>query len=417
MASNGQWGTATVGDVADIRSGVGFPKSLQGRSEGDLPFYKVGDISRAWAAKSVDLGDAAHFITVAEANSLRAKPLPAGSVVFAKIGEAIKLNRRALTFRDSVVDNNVMGVIPDRTRVHPRYLYYVSTTWRLGDMSQATAVPSIRKGDVAQIQLSIPTLDEQELIAQAIDRQLTQAEAGRQELLRVRVLLRAYGNAILSRAWVGRADADTSGDPADWVILPEIAGRGGVFKDGDWVESKDQDPKGDVRLVQLQDIGDGTYLDRSRRYLTSSSAARLRCTYLASGDVLVARMPDPLGRACQFPGDAKPSVTAVDVCIIRPAAGHVDARWLMWMINTPQFRRRVASYESGSTRKRISRSNLARIAVPLRSIEDQRSIAAAIERQMSAIDSVSATVDSAYRYAATLGQQVIQAGIEGRLHG
>ena len=30
-----------------------------------------------------------------------------------------------------------------------------------------------------------------------------------------------------------------------------------VFIDGDWVESKDQDPDGDVRLVQLADVGDG----------------------------------------------------------------------------------------------------------------------------------------------------------------
>ena len=28
----------------------------------------------------------------------------------------------------------------------------------------------------------------------------------------------------------------------------------GLFSDGDWVESKDQDPEGDIRLIQLADI-------------------------------------------------------------------------------------------------------------------------------------------------------------------
>ncbi|MFM9597551.1 hypothetical protein ACKI1O_50540, partial [Streptomyces scabiei] len=81
-----------------------------------------------------------------------------------------------------------------------------------------------------------------------------------------------------------------------------LAGADGLVSDGDWIESKDQDPEGDVRLIQLMDIGDGEFLDKSKRYLNAEAAARLRCTFLEPGDVLIARMPDPLGRACVFPG-------------------------------------------------------------------------------------------------------------------
>src|ERR1700737_2650024 len=91
----------------------------------------------------------------------------------------------------------------------------------------------------------------------------------------------------------------------------------GVFTDGDWVESKDQDPQGDVRLIQLADVGDGVYLNRSSRFLTSRKAGELRCTFLETGDVLIARMPDPLGRACIFPGETRWCVTVVDVCVLR----------------------------------------------------------------------------------------------------
>ena len=68
-----------------------------------------------------------------------------------------------------------------------------------------------------------------------------------------------------------------------------------VFTDGDWVESKDQDPNGDVRLIQLADIGDGRYLDRSTRFMTSAKAKKLKCTYLNTGDLLIARMPNKKG--------------------------------------------------------------------------------------------------------------------------
>src|SRR5947209_1312461 len=98
--------------------------------------------------------------------------------------------------------------------------------------------------------------------------------------------------------------------PEGWAeaCIPQLVGRNGLFSDGDWVESKDQDPSGRVRLIQLADVGDGVFRNRSSRFLTSEKARELGCTFLKQGDVLVARMPDPLGRACIFPGDGKPSI-------------------------------------------------------------------------------------------------------------
>jgi type I restriction enzyme S subunit len=52
---------------------------------------------------------------------------------------------------------------------------------------------------------------------------------------------------------------DIGGLPEGWAYgtLQAIVGPGGILTDGDWVERKDQDPEGDVRLIQLADIGDG----------------------------------------------------------------------------------------------------------------------------------------------------------------
>lgn len=164
------------------------------------------------------------------------------------------------------------------------------------------------------------------------------------------------------------------------VSLLEALASAEVFVDGDWVESKDQDPDGDVRLLQLADVGDGEYIDKSDRFLTSLKARELRCTYLKPGDVMVARMPDPLGRACIFPGDAKPAVTVVDVCIIRTNPLEQDARWLMRCLNSPECRNQIAGYATGTTRSRISRGNLGKIKIPLPPLAEQRRIAEVLDR-------------------------------------
>lgn len=204
-------------------------------------------------------------------------------------------------------------------------------------------------------------------------------------------------------------DVDGERDlPAGWVwaTLDELVAPGGVFTDGDWVESKDQDPDGEVRLTQLADVGDGYFRDRSNRYLTVSAADRLNCTYLEPGDVLIARMPEPLGRACLFPGSDRPAVTVVDVRVLRPGSSGLDNRWLMWAINSPQVRQQIRHYQTGTTRKRISGKNLGRIEVAVPPVAEQRRIVEALEEQLSRLDAAERAVTRAQRRRMSLVRTV-----------
>ena len=204
--------------------------------------------------------------------------------------------------------------------------------------------------------------------------------------------------------------------PAGWSLatLDEMIGKSGVFVDGDWIESKDQDPEGDVRLIQLADVGDGLYRNKSARFLADAKARELKCTFLKRGDVLVARMPDPLGRACIFPGDSKKAVTVVDVAIVRPESDF-DSKWLMYFVNAPLFRGAVASMESGSTRKRISRKNLEKIAFPVPPHNEQTRIVAEIEKQFSRLDEAVANLKRVKANLKRYKAAVLKAAVEGKL--
>jgi type I restriction enzyme S subunit len=205
--------------------------------------------------------------------------------------------------------------------------------------------------------------------------------------------------------------------PRGWchATLPDLISSDGVLTDGDWVESKDQDPNGRVRLTQLADIGDGTFRDRSNRYLTEANASELRCTFLQRGDVLIARMPDPLGRACLFPGADRPCVTVVDVCIVRPGFDGVDPRWLMHVVNAPATRRAISLLQAGSTRKRISKANLSTIRLPVAPSNEQRRIVAAIDSYFSRLDDAVATLGRVQRNLERYRASVLKAAVEGRL--
>lgn len=200
-----------------------------------------------------------------------------------------------------------------------------------------------------------------------------------------------------------------------WMTIPELVGPAGIFVDGDWVESKDQDPHGDVRLIQLADVGDGVYRNRSNRFLTRSKARELGCTFLEPGDVLIARMPDPLGRACVFPGDDKPCVTVVDVAIARSGNGEFDQRWLAAFVNAQPFRVAVAGLQAGSTRKRISRGNLATLRLPVPPLREQQCVVTELEKQFTRLDAARSLVERSHANLSRYREAVLAAACEGCL--
>ena len=170
---------------------------------------------------------------------------------------------------------------------------------------------------------------------------------------------------------------------------------GGLFCDGDWVESRDQDPNGTIRLLQLADIGDGEFRNKSSRWLRPDQAERIGVTYVQEGDILIARMPDPLGRACIVPKLETPSITAVDVAILRVKREDVDPRWLMWWLNSPQTRATVASLASGTTRQRITRKKLEALDLLLPPIGEQRRIVETLFNHLSRLDKAFAELSDA----------------------
>ena len=196
------WAQVPLGEVANLYQGFGFPKKLQGRDAGELGFYKVSDISRAVVAGNEHLGPAVHCISRAEAKALRATPLPKDSVVFARIGEAINLNRRALLPADALVDNNVIGT-KARTGIEDRYLFYFLKTVKLGELSQATTVPAVRTSDIAAIKVPVAPTGEQKRIVSKLDELFSDIEEGERALERVQKLVERYRQSVLKAAVTG----------------------------------------------------------------------------------------------------------------------------------------------------------------------------------------------------------------------
>ena len=144
-----------------------------------------------------------------------------------------------------------------------------------------------------------------------------------------------------------------------------------LFADGDWIEIKDQSNDG-IRLVQTGNIGNGYYIDKEAhsRYVSEETFFRLNCTEILPGDILISRLPDPVGRGCILPDGIGKAITAVDCTIVR-LMDMVEPEYLIGFTQTDLYRSQIESAKTGTTRKRISRKNLEKVLIPVPPIEKQ----------------------------------------------
>ena len=195
--------------------------------------------------------------------------------------------------------------------------------------------------------------------------------------------------------------------PKGWEVkkLGEVCE---VFTDGDWIESKDQSIEG-VRLIQTGNIGFGVYKDRKdkARFISEETFSRLKCTEVLPNDLLISRLPDPVGKSCIVPNIISKMITGVDCTIVRTVDNLVP-KFLLYYQMSNQYLMDVELRITGATRSRISRKNLGLTCIPLPPLPEQKRIVAILEKAFTAIDQAKANTEKNLKNARELFQSKLQ---------
>jgi len=150
------WKTGRCRDIATVLPGYGFPDRFQGNKKGQFPFYKVSDISRAIEEGKKAISEARNYIESDVLEEIRGKPVPTGTIIFAKIGEAIRSNRRVITTKPAVIDNNAAGVKAIKTKSSDEFLFYLWSNVSLIDHAGGV-VPAVSKSALENVPLCYPS--------------------------------------------------------------------------------------------------------------------------------------------------------------------------------------------------------------------------------------------------------------------
>lgn len=152
------WLPVKLLEVATFRGGNGFPERFQGHAQGLYPFIKVADLSEEGNER--EIRNARNWLTAETFDQIRPVLHPPGAIVFAKVGAALKLNRRRVLTCPTAIDNNMMSVAAGE-RLNPRFLFALMQTVDLAAFCQDGGLPSVNQANLGEFSFLLPSLDEQ----------------------------------------------------------------------------------------------------------------------------------------------------------------------------------------------------------------------------------------------------------------
>jgi type I restriction enzyme S subunit len=367
------WLEVKLGDIGEFKAGYGFPHKYQGNSTGKIPFAKVGDISTVARSGEKYIQDARHFISRSDLTDIKAKTVPINTIVFAKIGEAIKQNFRAVTACEMVIDNNSMGLVPDTKQVDVNYLYHFMCKLDLYQFTGATTVPAIRKSVLEELKIPLPPLTEQKRIAAILDkadairRKRQQAIQLADDFLRA-VFLDMFGDPVIN--------------PKGWEESPLISLIDGKCQNGVYFPKEEYTDDG----IEMVHMGDAFYdlIKRGNLKRVRAKEMDINKYGLTDKDLIISR------RSLTYEGAAKPSlipesneplIFESSMIRITPNKNKINIRFLFQYLSDPLVKDHfIRKFVTGATIKGISQRNLEQVRVLVPPMELQRKFTIVLDR-------------------------------------
>jgi len=158
---------------------------------------------------------------------------------------------------------------------------------------------------------------------------------------------------------------------------------GGPF--GSDLKSSDYTREG-VRIIQLQNIGDGEFRNKDSIYTSKLKAQELFSCQIFPDDIIMSKMGDPVGRACLIPNIEDKFIMCSDGIRVKIDRNSFDNKFIFYSINHPYFRKSIERIALGSTRKRVGLVELKTLTLKIPPVKEQKKIAKILSTLDQAIE-------------------------------
>lgn len=424
-----EWMVRRLKECGRLVAGSGFPHEFQGVHGEELGFYKVGDLGASVNGKH--LANAVHSVSRETALELRARVIPAGAVVYAKIGAALLLNRRRITVAPSCIDNNMTAFVARAGLISSAWAFYWTSILNFGEFANPGAVPSLSEGDQGTLPLVCPPLDEQIAICEFLDPATARVDmllAKKRALVeRLKEKRTALISRTVTRGLPPEAATQSGLDPnpnlkpsgIDWLgnvpehweikrlrfISPHIT-VGIVVEPSKYYEDEG------VPCLRSLNVRPNTLTDRDLVHISPQSNSILSKSIVRSGDLVAVRSGQPGTTAVV--DDRYDGANCIDLIIIRrPRTG--NSKYFSYLLNSHAARAQFASGSGGAIQQHFNIGTASDLLLVEPARAEQTAIANFLDRETANIDALVVKVETAIERLQEYRAALISAAVTGKI--
>ena len=288
--------------------------------------------------------------------------------------------------------------------ISPKFREYLKSISHTGTIShftieQAKATP-----------FGFPSKEEQTKIASF----LSNVDEKISQLTQKHELLSQYKQGMMQKLFSQqiRFKADDGSEFGEWeekTLIDSVdtnikwSFTGGPF--GSNLKSEDYTELG-IRIIQLQNIGDGAFLNDYKIYTSPEKANELLSCNIYPDEILISKMGDPVARCCIVPKHHDRYVMCSDGIRLVVDKKNYSSIFMFYQINYQDFRQSASDVSTGSTRKRIGLSDLKQLPIKAPCLEEQTKIANFLSAIDQKIEVVAQQIEQAKQWKKGLLQQM-----------
>lgn len=316
----------------------------------------------------------------------------------------------------SYINGNAMALDNRPTNyLNIKYLKYSLQARGLQDTISGSAQPQITKQGLEKVQIPLPPLAEQKIIAEKLDILLAQVDSTKARLEQIPQILKRFRQAILAAAISGKLTESWRNEQgtnfSKWEntffenICTEIT-VGYVGKMLDRYQSEG------IPFLRSQNVREFKFSDKNLLYITESFHKEIFKSRLTPGDLAIVRSGAP-GTTCVIP-NSLPVANCSDLVIARPSE-KLNSSFGCIFMNSNVAKANVSENRVGIAQQHFNVGSMKKMPIHLPPISEQQEIVRRVEQLFAYADTIEKQVNNALTRVNNLTQSILLKTFRGEL--
>ncbi|EAW0643343.1 restriction endonuclease subunit S [Salmonella enterica] len=309
----------------------------------------------------------------------------------------------------SYINGNAMALDNQPTKyLNIKYLKYSLQARGLQDTISGSAQPQITKQGLEKVQIPLPTVSEQKIIAEKLDTLLAQVDSTKARLEHIPQILKRFRQAVLAAV----VDAKS-------VNENTLTTLGNIAKNIKYGTSKKcSETQGSTAVLRIPNIGPGYIINSNLKY-ADFDQKELATLTLKEGDLLLIRSNgsvDLVGKVAVISENDTSYLYAGYLIRVRLNKDRAIPKYISYCLQSPQLRQVIENIaRSTSGVNNINSKELASLEIPLPPLPEQHEIVRRVEQLFAYADTIEKQVNSALTRVNSLTQSILAKAFRGEL--